>query len=50
MNFSSANIKHLSIIGNGFDIHHGVNSSFLNFRNWLEKKCWKVPSVRTNTI
>lgn len=37
MNFSSANIKHLSIIGNGFDIHHGVNSSFLNFRNWLEK-------------
>lgn len=37
MNFSSANIKHLYIIGNGFDIHHGVNSSFLNFRNWLEK-------------
>lgn len=26
-----------NIIGNGFDIHHGVNSSFLNFRNWLEK-------------
>lgn len=37
MNFSSANIKHLYIIGNGFDIHHGINSSYLNFRNWLEK-------------
>lgn len=37
MNFSSTNIKHLYIIGNGFDIHHGINSSYLNFRNWLEK-------------
>ena len=37
MNFSSTNIKHLYIIGNGFDIHHGINSSYLNFCNWLEK-------------
>lgn len=37
MNLNSTSIKHLYIIGNGFDIHHGINSSYLNFRNWLEK-------------
>ena len=28
--------KHLYIIGNGFDIHHGINSSYLNFRDWMQ--------------
>ena len=27
--------KHLYIIGNGFDIHHGINSSYRNFRDWM---------------
>ena len=27
--------RHLYIIGNGFDLHHGINSSYRNFRNWL---------------
>ena len=27
--------NHLYIIGNGFDSHHGINSSYRNFRNWL---------------
>ncbi len=28
-------IKHLYIIGNGFDLHHGINSSYKDFRDWL---------------
>ena len=27
--------NHLYIIGNGFDLYHGINSSYRNFRNWL---------------
>lgn len=27
--------KHLYVIGNGFDIHHGINSSYRCFRDWL---------------
>ncbi len=27
--------KHLYIIGNGFDLHHGINSSYGNFQEWL---------------
>lgn len=37
MNYNSTNIKHLYFIGNGFDIHHGINSSYLNYCNWLEE-------------
>ena len=37
MNYNSTNIKHLYIIGNGFDIHHGINSRYSDFRDWLEK-------------
>lgn len=29
--------KHLYIIGNGFDLHHGINSKYIDFRKWLEK-------------
>lgn len=29
------NIKHLYIIGNGFDIFTGLNTRFSDFRNWL---------------
>lgn len=28
-------IKHLYIIGNGFDLHHKVNSSYKNFQDWM---------------
>lgn len=28
--------KQLYIIGNGFDIHHGIPSRYSNFRDWLE--------------
>ncbi len=32
--------KHLYIIGNGFDLHHGINSSYRDFREWLsENNC-----------
>lgn len=27
--------RYLYIIGNGFDLHHGIKSSYRNFRNWL---------------
>ena len=27
--------KHLYVIGNGFDIHHGINSSYSNFKDWM---------------
>lgn len=29
------NIKTLTIIGNGFDLHHEIKSSFSNFQTWL---------------
>lgn len=28
-------IRHLYIIGNGFDLHHGIPSSYNNYKNWL---------------
>jgi len=28
-------VNNLYIIGNGFDLHHGINSSYGNFREWL---------------
>lgn len=28
-------MKHLYIIGNGFDIHHKINSRYSDFKNWL---------------
>lgn len=27
--------KHLYIIGNGFDLHHKINSSYKNFQQWM---------------
>lgn len=33
-------INHLYIIGNGFDLHHGINSKYSDFRVWLtETNC-----------
>lgn len=29
-------MRHLYIIGNGFDIHHKINTGYLQFREWLE--------------
>ena len=29
----------LYIIGNGFDVHHGMNTSYKNFREWVYKNC-----------
>ena len=31
-------MKYLYIIGNGFDRHHGMKTSYLQFREWLEEK------------
>lgn len=28
---------HLYIIGNGFDLHHKINSSYKNFRDWMNE-------------
>lgn len=33
----SDNLKHLYIIGNGFDIHHKISSRYAHFRQWLEE-------------
>lgn len=34
-------MKHLYVIGNGFDLHHGVPSGYKDFRTWLERvKDW----------
>lgn len=30
------NIRHLYIIGNGFDLYHGIRSSYVDFANWLK--------------
>lgn len=27
--------KHLYIIGNGFDLHHEINSSYKDFQEWM---------------
>lgn len=31
-------MKHLYIIGNGFDLHHGIPCSYQHYRQWLEEK------------
>lgn len=31
-------MKHLYIIGNGFDLHHGMKTSYSQFREWLGKE------------
>lgn len=30
-------MKHLYIIGNGFDLHHGIPSGYHSYRQWLEE-------------
>lgn len=35
-------MKHLYIIGNGFDIHHKINSNYRSFRDWMNE-CY--PSI-----
>lgn len=36
--------KHLYLIGNGFDIHHGINSSYRQFKDWMYKNYIEVIS------
>ena len=31
-------INELYLIGNGFDMHHHINSSYTQFKNWLENR------------
>lgn len=31
-------IKTLYVIGNGFDLHHNIKSSYANYRDWLKEK------------
>ena len=33
----NTSITDLYIIGNGFDLHHGINSSYFEYRIWLKK-------------
>ena len=36
-------MKHLYIIGNGFDLHHEIPSGYLDFHNWLDEvKDWET--------
>lgn len=30
-------IEHLYVIGNGFDLHHGIKSKYIDYRDWLER-------------
>ena len=32
----------LFIFGNGFDLHHGIESKYEDFKNWLYKKDKKM--------
>lgn len=34
----TSSINELYLIGNGFDMHHSINSSYYNFKEWLEDK------------
>lgn len=34
----SSSINELYLIGNGFDMHHGIKSGYYNFKEWLEEK------------
>lgn len=36
MNTMNTSITDLYIIGNGFDLHHGINSSYFEYRIWLK--------------
>ena len=38
-------MKHLYIIGNGFDIHTGLRTRYVDFRLWLENN---YPSIFEN--
>lgn len=40
--FSSADSHTLFIIGNGFDIHHGLSTKYTDFRDYLKKKDHKL--------
>ena len=31
-------MKHLYVIGNGFDLHHNMKTSWTHFKNWLIEK------------
>jgi hypothetical protein len=35
----------LYIIGNGFDRHHEVKSSYQHFANWLKKNNWELYGI-----
>ena len=35
--FGIAEAERLYVIGNGFDIHHGIESRYSDFKEWLEK-------------
>lgn len=35
--YGISELNQLYIIGNGFDIHHGINSKYYNFKEWLKK-------------
>jgi hypothetical protein len=40
----------LYIIGNGFDLHHGIASAYNNFENYVEKKITTCITVCAHTL
>ena len=53
MNTMNTSITDLYIIGNGFDLHHGINSSYFEYRIWLKKHYediywWRKRSIPTH--
>ena len=36
--FDITEANRLYVVGNGFDIHHGIESRYIDFKDWLQKK------------
>lgn len=44
-------MKHLYVIGNGFDIHHGRNTDYQDFYQWLQKnEEWDILTIIDKTF
>lgn len=43
-------MKTLYIIGNGFDLHHGINSSYANYRDWLKENDYDTYNQMVETF
>lgn len=44
-------MANLYVIGNGFDLHHGLNTNYIDYRNYLEQNgecCWLLKTYPKN--